>query len=185
MTQQGSLSLPLDGEQQPEQPTGGDADEVTVTYEGEAVYTEQGALAVRYTIEVTNGNEPQEPSGGDEGEEQPEGSDGAVKVKIVQNLNEWFSGIATQDPSEPAGTWNESAKTLTWGNVEIEAGKNWTRTVTVLIDESKLTSLETLPENLTSTVFVYNATVEGEEPGEGTPLDEATEIVNLKELVES
>lgn len=185
VTQQGSLSLPLSGEQQPEQPTGGDADEVTVTYEGEAVYTEQGALAVRYTIEVTNGNEPQEPSGGDEGEEQPEGSDGAVKVKIVQNLNEWFSGIATQDPSEPAGTWNESAKTLTWGNVEIEAGKNWTRTVTVLIDESKLTSLETLPENLTSTVFVYNATVEGEEPGEGTPLDEATEIVNLKELVES
>ena len=185
VTQQGSLSLPLSGEQQPEQPTGGDADSVTVTYEGEAVYTEQGALAVRYTIEVTNGNEPQEPSGGDEGEEQPEGSDGAVTVKIVQNLNEWFSGIATQDPSEPAGTWNESAKTLTWENVEIEAGKNWTRTVTVLIDESKLTSLETLPENLTSTVFVYNATVEGEEPGEGTLLDEATETVNLKELVES
>ena len=185
VTQQGSLSLPLSGEQQPEQPTGGDADSVTVTYEGEAVYTEQGALAVRYTIEVTNGNEPQEPSGGDEGEEQPEGSDGAVTVKIVQNLNEWFSGIATQDPSEPAGTWNESAKTLTWENVEIEAGKNWTRTVTVLTDESKLTSLETLPENLTSTVFVYNATVEGEEPGEGTLLDEATETVNLKELVES
>lgn len=185
VTQQGSLSLPLSGEPQPEQPTGGDADEVTVTYEGEAVYTEQGALAVRYTIEVTNGNEPQEPSGGDEGEEQPEGSDGAVKVKIVQNLNEWFSGIATQEPNEPTGDWDESAKTLTWGNVEIEAGKNWTRTVTVLIDESKLTSLETLPENLTSTVFAYNATVEGEEPGQGTLLDEATEIVNLKELVES
>ena len=185
VTQQGSLSLPLSGEQQPEQPTGGDADSVTVTYEGEAVYTEQGALAVRYTIEVTNGNEPQEPSGGDEGEEQPEGSDGAVTVKIVQNLNEWFSGIATQEPNEPTGDWDESAKTLTWGNVEIEAGKNWTRTVTVLIDESKLTSLETLPENLTSTVFAYNATVEGEEPGQGTLLDEATEIVNLKELVES
>src|SRR5699024_4244239 len=116
---------------------------------------------------------------------QPEGSDGAVKVKIVQNLNEWFSGIATQEPNEPTGDWDESAKTLTWGNVEIEAGKNWTRTVTVLIDESKLTSLETLPENLTSTVFVYNATVEGEEPGEGTLLDEATETVNVKELVES
>ena len=185
VTQQGSLSLPLSGEPQAEQPTGGDADSVTVTYEGEAVYTEQGALAVRYTIEVTNGNEPQEPSGGDEGEEQPEGSDGAVTVKIVQNLNEWFSGIATQEPNEPTGDWDESAKTLTWGNVEIEAGKNWTRTVTVLIDESKLTSLETLPENLTSTVFVYNATVEGEEPGEGTLLDEATETVNLKELVES
>ena len=190
MTQQGSLSLPLSGEQQPEQPTGGDADKVTVTYEGTPIYTDDGQLAVQYTITVTNNNtaDPEIPGGGeegDEGEEQPEGSDGAVKVKIVQNLNEWFSGIATQDPSEPAGTWNESAKTLTWGNVEIEAGKNWTRTVTVLIDESKLTSLETLPENLTSTVFVYNATVEGEEPGEGTPLDEATEIVNLKELVES
>ena len=184
VTQQGSLSLPLSGEQQPEQPTGGDADEVTVTYEGEAVYTEQGALAVRYTIEVTNGNEPQEPSGGDEGEGQPEGSDGAVKVKIVQNLNEWFSGIATQDPSEPAGTWNESAKTLTWENVEIEAGKNWTRTVTVLIDEDQLTSLENLPENLSSTVFVYNATAEGEEPPEEL-LKEITDEINLKEFVQS
>ena len=184
VTQQGSLSLPLSGEQQPEQPTGGDADEVTVTYEGEAVYTEQGALAVRYTIEVTNGNEPQEPSGGDEGEEQPEGSDGAVTVKIVQNLNEWFSGIATQDPSEPAGTWNESAKTLTWENVEIEAGKNWTRTVTVLIDEDQLTSLENLPENLSSTVFVYNATAEGEEPPEEL-LKEITDEINLKEFVQS
>ena len=188
VTQQGSLSLPLSGEQQPEQPTGGDADEVTVTYEGTPIYTDDGQLAVQYTIEVTNNNtaDPEPPEGGESGEEeQPEGSDGAVKVKIVQNLNEWFSGIATQEPNEPTGDWDESAKTLTWGNVEIEAGKNWTRTVTVLIDESKLTSLETLPENLTSTVFVYNATVEGEEPGEGTLLDEATETVNLKELVES
>ena len=188
VTQQGSLSLPLSGEQQPEQPTGGDADKVTVTYEGTPIYTDDGQLAVQYTIEVTNNNtaDPEPPEGGESGEEeQPEGSDGAVKVKIVQNLNEWFSGIATQEPNEPTGDWDESAKTLTWGNVEIEAGKNWTRTVTVLIDESKLTSLETLPENLTSTVFVYNATVEGEEPGEGTLLDEATETVNLKELVES
>ena len=188
VTQQGSLSLPLSGEPQAEQPTGGDADEVTVTYEGTPIYTDDGQLAVQYTIEVTNNNtaDPEPPEGGESGEEeQPEGSDGAVKVKIVQNLNEWFSGIATQEPNEPTGDWDESAKTLTWGNVEIEAGKNWTRTVTVLIDESKLTSLETLPENLTSTVFVYNATVEGEEPGEGTLLDEATETVNLKELVES
>ena len=188
VTQQGSLSLPLSGEQQPEQPQSGDADKVEVTYSGTPIYTDNGQLAVQYTITVTNNNtaDPEPPEGGESGEEeQPEGSDGAVTVKIVQNLNEWFSGIATQDPSEPAGTWNESAKTLTWENVEIEAGKNWTRTVTVLIDESKLTSLETLPENLTSTVFVYNATVEGEEPGEGTLLDEATETVNLKELVES
>ena len=184
VTQQGSLSLPLSGEPQAEQPTGGDADKVTVTYEGEPLYTEQGALAVRYTIEVTNGNEPQEPSEGDEGEGQPEGSNGAVTVKIVQNLNEWFSGIATQEPNEPTGDWDESAKTLTWGNVEIEAGKNWTRTVTVLIDESKLTSLETLPENLTSTVFVYNATAEGEEPPEEL-LKEITDEINLKEFVQS
>ena len=187
VTQQGSLSLPLSGEQQPEQPQSGDADEVTVTYEGTPIYTDDGQLAVQYTITVTNNNtaDPEPPEGGESGEEeQPEGSDGAVTVKIVQNLNEWFSGIATQDPSEPAGTWNESAKTLTWGNVEIEAGKNWTKTVTVLIDESKLTSLETLPENLTSTVFVYNATAEGEEPPEEL-LKEITDEINLKEFVQS
>ena len=189
VTQQGSLSLPLSGEPQAEQPTGGDADKVTVTYEGTPIYTDDGQLAVQYTIEVTNNNtaDPETPGGGEEGdgeEEQPEGSDGAVTVKIVQNLNEWFSGIATQDPSEPAGTWNESAKTLTWENVEIEAGKNWTRTVTVLIDESKLTSLENLPENLSSTVFVYNATAEGEEPPEEL-LKEITDEINLKEFVQS
>ena len=172
VTQQGSLSLPLSGEQQPEQPTGGDADKVTVTYEGTPIYTDDGQLAVQYTITVTNNNtaDPEIPGGGeegDEGEEQPEGSDGAVKVKIVQNLNEWFSGIATQDPSEPAGTWNESAKTLTWGNVEIEAGKNWTRTVTVLIDTDKITSLDALPTDLTSSVSVYDAAAG--EPG-GKPI---------------
>lgn len=186
VTQQGSLSLPLSGEPQAEQPTGGDADSVTVTYEGEAVYTEQGALAVRYTIEVTNGNEPQEPSGGDEGEEQPEGSDGAVTVKIVQNLNEWFSGIATQEPNEPTGDWDESAKTLTWGNVEIEAGKNWTRTVTVLIDTSNLDSIEDLPTDLTSSVLVYDATV-GEPGDEQQPIitEPAEPPINLKVFVGS
>ena len=187
VTQQGSLSLPLSGEPQSEQPQSGGAD-IAVTYTGEAVYTEQGALAVRYTIEVTNGNEPQEPSGGDEGEEQPEGSDGAVKVKIVQNLSdECFSNSKPleQEAGDSDGDWDATNKTLTWENVEIAAGKNWTKTVTVLIDKDQLTSLENLPENLTSTVFVYNATVEGEEPGEGTLLDEATETVNLKELVES
>lgn len=188
VTQQGSLSLPLSGEQQPEQPTGGDADEVTVTYEGEAVYTEQGALAVKYTIEVTNNNtaDPETPGGGEEGdgeEEQPEGSDGAVKVKIVQNLNEWFSGIATQDPSEPAGTWNESAKTLTWENVEIEAGKNWTRTVTVLIDTDKITSLDALPTDLTSSVSVYDAAAG--EPGDKPIAQGTAEKINLQEFVGS
>ena len=191
VTQQGSLSLPLSGEQQAEQPTGGDADKVTVTYEGTPIYTDDGQLAVQYTIEVTNNNtaDPETPGGGeegDEGEEQPEGSDGAVKVKIVQNLNEWFSGIATQDPSEPAGTWNESAKTLTWENVEIEAGKNWTRTVTVLIDTDKITSLDALPTDLTSSVSVYDATA-GEPGDEQKPIitEQAEPPINLKAFVGS
>ena len=186
MTQQGSLSLPLSGEPQAEQPTGGDADEVTVTYEGTPIYTDDGQLAVQYTIEVTNNNtaDPEPPEGGESGEEeQPEGSDGAVKVKIVQNLNEWFSGIATQEPNEPTGDWDESAKTLTWGNVEIEAGKNWTRTVTVLIDTDKITSLDALPTDLTSSVSVYDATAG--EPG-GKPIAQGTaEKINLQEFVGS
>ena len=182
VTQQGSLSLPLSGEQQPEQPQSGGTD-IAVTYTGEAVYTEQDALAVRYTIEVTNGNEPQEPSGGDEGEGQPEGSNGAVTVKIVQNLNEWFSGIATQEPNEPTGDWDESAKTLTWGNVEIEAGKNWTRTVTVLIDTDKITGLDVLPTALTSSVLVYDATAG--EPGDKPIAQGTAEKINLQEFVGS
>ena len=183
VTQQGSLSLPLSGEQQPEQPTGGDADKVTVTYEGTPIYTDDGQLAVQYTIEVTNNNtaDPETP-GGDEGGEQPEGSDGAVTVKIVQDLSEWFSGIATQDPSEPAGTWNESAKTLTWENVEIEAGKNWTRTVTVLIDTSNLDSIEDLPTELNSSILVYAE--EGEEGEESTePIAESSIAVDLRTFV--
>mgnify|MGYP000295634721 FL=1 len=191
VTQQGSLSLPLSGEQQPEQPQSGDADKVEVTYSGTPIYTDNGQLAVQYTITVTNNNtaDPEIPGGGeegDEGEEQPEGSDGAVKVKIVQNLNEWFSGIATQDPSEPAGTWNESAKTLTWENVEIEAGKNWTRTVTVLIDTDKITSLDALPTDLTSSVSVYDATA-GEPGDEQKPIitEQAELPINLKAFVGS
>ncbi len=191
VTQQGSLSLPLSGEQQSEQPTGGDASKVTVTYEGTPIYTDDDQLAVQYTITVTNNNtpDPETPGGdegGDEGEGQPEGSDGAVTVKIVQNLNEWFSGIATQDPSEPAGTWNESAKTLIWENVEIEAGKNWTRTVTVLIDTDKITSLDALPTDLTSSVSVYDAT-EGEPGDEQKPIrtEQAEPPINLKAFVGS
>ena len=186
VTQQGSLSLPLSGEQQAEQPTGGDADSVTVTYEGEAVYTEQGALAVRYTIEVTNGNEPQEPSGGDEGEGQPGGSNGAVTVKIVQNLMSeegWFSSIKTQEPADqPAGDWDATNKTLTWGNVEIAAGQNWTKTVTVLIDTSNLDSIEDLPTELNSSILVYAE--EGEEGEESTePIAESSIAVDLRTFV--
>ena len=186
VTQQGSLSLPLSGEQQPEQPQSGDADKVEVTYSGTPIYTDNGQLAVQYTITVTNNNtaDPEPPEGGESGEEeQPEGSDGAVKVKIVQNLNEWFSGIATQDPSEPAGTWNESAKTLTWENVEIEAGKNWTRTVTVLTDTDKITSLDALPTDLTSSVSVYDAAAG--EPGDKPIAQGTAEKINLQEFVGS
>ena len=187
VTQQGSLSLPLSGEPQAEQPTGGDADSVTVTYEGEPLYTEDDKLAVKYTIEVTNGNEPQEPSGGDEGEGHPEGSDDAVTVKIVQDLSdECFSNSKPleQEAGDSDGDWDATNKTLTWENVEIAAGKNWTKTVTVLIDKDQLTSLENLPENLSSTVFVYNATAEGEEPPEEL-LKEITDEINLKEFVQS
>ena len=56
VTQQGSLSLPLSGEQQPEQPQSGDADKVEVTYSGTPIYTDNGQLAVQYTITVTNNN---------------------------------------------------------------------------------------------------------------------------------
>ena len=101
----------------------------------------------------------------------------------MQNLNEWFSGIATQDPSEPAGTWNESAKTLTWENVEIEAGKNWTRTVTVLIDTDKITSLDALPTDLTSSVSVYDAAAG--EPGDKPIAQGTAEKINLQEFVGS
>ena len=191
VTQQSSLSLPLSGEQQPEQPQSGDADKVEVTYSGTPIYTDNGQLAVQYTITVTNNNTagPEPPEGGESGEEeQPEGSDGAVKVKIVQNLMSeegWFSSIKTQEPAgQPAGDWDATNKTLTWEDVEIAAGKNWTKTVTVLIDKDQLTSLENLPENLSSTVFVYNATAEGEEPPEEL-LKEITDEINLKEFVQS
>ena len=189
VTQQGSLSLPLSGEQQPEQPTGGDADKVTVTYEGTPIYTDDGQLAVQYTIEVTNNNtaDPETPGGGEEGdgeEEQPEGSDGAVTVKIVQNLkDEWFSSTGPTVGEGADGSWSDTEKTLTWENVEIAAGDTWTRTVTVLIDNTKISSIDNLSKNLSSTVSVYKA---GEESSEETPpLDRATVEVNLKNRVES
>ena len=190
VTQQGSLSLPLSGEQQPEQPQSGDADKVEVTYSGTPIYTDNGQLAVQYTITVTNNNtaDPEPPEGGESGEEeQPEGSDGAVTVKIVQNLSdECFSNSKPlgQETGDSDGDWDATNKTLTWENVEIAAGKNWTKTVTVLIDKDQLTSLENLPENLSSTVFVYNATAEGEEPPEEL-LKEITDEINLKEFVQS
>ena len=191
VTQQGSLSLPLSGEQQPEQPTGGDADEVTVTYEGEPLYTEDDKLAVKYTIEVTNGNEPQEPSGGDEGEGQPEGSNGAVTVKIVQNLSdECFSNSKPlgQETGDSDGDWDPEKKALTWNLVTIAAGENntWTRTVTVLIDTDKITSLDVLPTALTSSVLVYDATA-GEPGDEQQPIitEQAEPPINLKAFVGS
>ena len=190
VTQQGSLSLPLSGEPQAEQPTGGDASKVTVTYEGTPIYTDDDQLAVQYTITVTNNNtaDPEPPEGGESGEEeQPEGSDGAVKVKIVQDLSdECFSNSKPleQEAGDSDGDWDSEKKALTWNPVTIAAGQTWTRTVTVLIDESKLTSLENLPENLSSTVFVYNATAEGEEPPEEL-LKEITDEINLKEFVQS
>ena len=187
VTQQGSLSLPLDGEQQPEQPQPGDTPTVTVTYEGEPTYTEEGKLAVKYTIKVTNGNEPQEPSGGDEGEGQPEGSDDAVTVKIVQNLmseEDWFSSEQPQESGELVGVWDSEKKALTWNLVTIAAGENntWTRTVTVLIDTSNLDSIEDLPTELNSSILVYAE--EGEEGEESTePIAESSIAVDLRTFV--
>ena len=192
VTQQGSLSLPLSGEQQPEQPTGGDADKVTVTYEGEPLYTEDDKLAVKYTITVTNsntaGSETETPDEGGE-TEQPETSNGAVTVRVEQNLSdEWFSTEEpdVQESGDPAGAWDAGTKTLTWENVEIEAGKNWTRTVTVLIDTSNLDSIEKLPTDLTSSVSVYDATA-GEPGGEQKPIitEPAEPPINLKAFVGS
>lgn len=190
VTQQGSLSLPLSGEQQAEQPQSGGAD-IAVTYTGEAVYTEQDALAVRYTIEVTNGNEPQEPSGGDEGEGQPEGSNGTVTVKIVQSLSdECFSNSKPleQEAGDSDGDWDPEKKALTWNLVTIAAGENntWTRTVTVLIDTDKITGLDVLPTALTSSVLVYDATT-GEPGDEQQPIitEPAEPPIDLKTFVGS
>lgn len=124
VTQQGSLSLPLSGEQQPEQPQSGDADKVEVTYSGTPIYTDNGQLAVQYTITVTNNNtaDPEPPEGGESGEEeQPEGSDGAVTVKIEQDLSEWFS--ATQELDASDGIWDATNKTFTWNPVTIATGE--------------------------------------------------------------
>ena len=189
VTQQGSLSLPLSGEQQPEQPQSGDADKVEVTYSGTPIYTDDGQLAVQYTITVTNnntaGSDTETPDEGGE-TEQPETSNGAVTVRVEQNLSdEWFSTEEpdVQETDEPSGSWNETDKTLTWEDVTIAAGETWSRTVTVLIDSTKITSIDDLSKNLTSTVLVYAA---GEESGEETPpLDSAPAEVNLKDRVES
>ena len=190
VTQQGSLSLPLSGEQQPEQPQSGDADKVEVTYSGTPIYTDNGQLAVQYTITVTNNNtaDPEPPEGGESGEEeQPEGSDGAVKVKIVQNLkDEWFSSIGPTVGEGADGSWSDTEKTLTWENVEIAAGDTWTRTVTVLIDTDKITGLDALPTDLTSSVSVYDAAA-GEPGDEQKPIitEQAEQPINLKAFVGS
>ena len=190
VTQQGSLSLPLSGEQQPEQPQSGDADKVEVTYSGTPIYTDDGQLAVQYTITVTNNNtaDPEPPEGGESGEEeQPEGSDGAVKVKIVQNLkDEWFSSIGPTVGEGADGSWSDTEKTLTWENVEIAAGDTWTRTVTVLIDTDKITGLDALPTDLTSSVSVYDAAA-GEPGDEQKPIitEQAEQPINLKAFVGS
>ena len=188
VTQQGSLSLPLSGEPQAEQPTGGDADKVTVTYEGTPIYTDDGQLAVQYTIEVTNNNtaDPETPGGGEEGdgeEEQPEGSDGAVKVKIEQYFN--AKGFSEENPkveqTDEEAQWDRDNQTLTWNDVTIEAGEEWSQTITVLIDTANLTSIDALPTNLISQAMVFDA--ESEDP-ENEPLaTKEAEEIDLKTFV--
>ena len=186
VTQQGSLSLPLSGEPQAEQPTGGDADKVTVTYEGTPIYTDNGQLAVQYTITVTNNNtaDPEPPEGGESGEEeQPEGSDGAVTVKIEQYFN--AKGFSEENPkveqTDEEAQWDRDNQTLTWNDVTIEAGEEWSQTITVLIDTANLTSIDALPTNLISQAMVFDA--ESEDP-ENEPLaTKEAEEIDLKTFV--
>ena len=181
VTQQGSLSLPLDGEQQPEQPQPGDTPTVTVTYEGEPTYTEEGKLAVKYTIKVTNDSEPQSPSTGDE--EEPDDSEGSVTVKIEQYFN--AKGFSEEKPkveqTDEQAQWDRDNQTLTWNDVTIEAGEEWSQTITVLIDTANLTSIDALPTNLISQAMVFDA--ESEDP-ENEPLaTKEAEEIDLKTFV--
>lgn len=186
VTQQGSLSLPLSGEQQPEQPQSGDADKVEVTYSGTPIYTDNGQLAVQYTITVTNNNtaDPEPPEGGESGEEeQPEGSDGAVTVKIEQYFN--AKGFSEENPkveqTDEQAQWDRDNQTLTWKDVTIEAGEEWSQTITVLIDTANLTSIDALPTNLISQAKVFDA--ESEDP-ENEPLaTKEAEEIDLKTFV--
>lgn len=186
VTQQGSLSLPLSGEQQPEQPQSGDADKVEVTYSGTPIYTDNGQLAVQYTITVTNNNtaDPEPPEGGESGEEeQPEGSDGAVTVKIEQYFN--AKGFSEENPkveqTDEEAQWDRDNQTLTWNDVTIEAGEEWSQTITVLIDTANLTSIDALPTNLISQAMVFDA--ESEDP-ENEPLaTKEAEEIDLKTFV--
>ena len=181
VTQQGSLSLPLSGEQQPEQPQPGDTPTVTVTYEGEPTYTEEGKLAVKYTIKVTNDSEPQSPSTGDE--EEPDDSEGSVTVKIEQYFN--AKGFSEEKPkveqTDEEAQWDRDNQTLTWNDVTIEAGEEWSQTITVLIDTANLTSIDALPTNLISQAKVFDA--ESEDP-ENEPLaTKEAEEIDLKTFV--
>lgn len=181
VTQQGSLSLPLSGEQQPEQPQSGDTPTVTVTYEGEPTYTEEGKLAVKYTIKVTNDSEPQSPSTGDE--EEPDDSEGSVTVKIEQYFN--AKGFSEEKPkveqTDERAQWDRDNQTLTWNDVTIEAGEEWSQTITVLIDTANLTSIDALPTNLISQAMVFDA--ESEDP-ENEPLaTKEAEEIDLKTFV--
>ena len=181
VTQQGSLSLPLSGEQQPEQPQPGDTPTVTVTYEGEPTYTEEGKLAVKYTIKVTNDSEPQSPSTGDE--EEPDDSEGSVTVKIEQYFN--AKGFSEEKPkveqTDEQAQWDRDNQTLTWNDVTIEAGEEWSQTITVLIDTANLTSIDALPTNLISQAKVFDA--ESEDP-ENEPLaTKEAEEIDLKTFV--
>ena len=181
VTQQGSLSLPLSGEPQAEQPQPGDTPTVTVTYEGEPTYTEEGKLAVKYTIKVTNDSELQSPSTGDE--EEPDDSEGSVTVKIEQYFN--AKGFSEEKPkveqTDEQAQWDRDNQTLTWNDVTIEAGEEWSQTITVLIDTANLTSIDALPTNLISQAKVFDA--ESEDP-ENEPLaTKEAEEIDLKTFV--
>lgn len=177
ITRQGHLLLPLNGE-------GGEDGEQTrananieVTYTGEPIYVESSGkkqLAVCYTITITNLN--QAPSG------EPAQDEGSVSLRVVQDLTEkLFSDEkpteeATEDPNATAGGWSDGS--LTWENVQIPAGKSWSKKVTVLVDSQEITNYETLPEALESTLMVYEADLQDQDP-----IKTVKETVDLKTFV--
>ena len=135
---------------------------------------------------MTNNNtaDPEPPEGGESGEEeQPEGSDGAVTVKIEQYFN--AKGFSEENPkveqTDEQVQWDRDNQTLTWNDVTIEAGEEWSQTITVLIDTANLTSIDALPTNLISQAMVFDA--ESEDP-ENEPLaTKEAEEIDLKTFV--
>ena len=116
-------------------------------------------------------------------EEEPDDSEGSVTVKIEQYFN--AKGFSEEKPkveqTDEQAQWDRDNQTLTWNDVTIEAGEEWSQTITVLIDTANLTSIDALPTNLISQAKVFDA--ESEDP-ENEPLaTKEAEEIDLKTFV--